>query len=322
MKKKTPKSSKKRRNIKKEKKENVVIVVTFLVFVSVLAALFYFIQIDTSTEDVVTVVNGKDITRDELNWWYETSILPEYRDSIPKRDFLVLSLIPQEVLLQKAEDERIKVTQEEIENLLGIFIIENGFTMVEFESHLNSRDITLDQIKKSFEIRATITKLLEKENIDFIDDNSFLDVNDIAFQQYLDNLINNSKIEIFTENIEKLILKSFEETGDELCSKEKLVVRLYTTNTCKVCDTTIEIFENSIKGLEGIDAAHWVLDTGDNLLTQRKEKAVPKDDVALFKKYSPDKLVPAIVAGCKYKKVGVLDDTEEFRSILKNILGV
>jgi len=207
-------------------------------------------------------VNGKDITRDELNWWYETSILPEYRDSVPKQTFLVLSLIPQEVLLQKAKDERIKVTEEEVEKFLGIFMIENGFTMDEFESHLDSRGITISQIKKSFEIRATITKLLEKENIDFSDDNSFLDMNDIAFQQYLDNLIDNSKIEIFTENIEKLILKSFEETGDELCSKEKLVVRLYTTNTCKVCGTTIEIFESSIENLGEIDAAHWVLDTG------------------------------------------------------------
>ena len=320
MKKKTPKRSKKSRKLKKERNEKIVVFITFLVFVAVVAALFYFMEINPSAKDTVAVVNGKDITRDELNWWYETSILPEYRDGIAKQNFLVSSLIPQEVLLQKAKDERIKVTEEEVEKLLGIFIIENGFTMDEFENHLNSRGMTINDIKTSFEIRGTITKLLEKENIQFIDSSSF-DANDIAFQEYLNDLINNSKIEIFLENIEKLTLESFEETGDELCGEEKLIVRLYTTSTCKVCGTSVEIFEDSIKGFGNIDAAHWVLDKGDDLLTLKEEKAVPKDDVALFKKYSPDKLVPTIVAACKYKRVGVLDDAEEFRNILKNLAG-
>ena len=72
-----------------------------------------------------------------------------------------------------------------------------------------------------------------------------------------------------------------------------------------------------------IDAAQWNLDTGDNLLTPEVEKGVPKNEVALFKKYSRDMLVPAIIIGCKYKKIGALnsEDEETLKSIIKEVLG-
>jgi len=322
MKKKTPKSSKKRAKAKGSQ-ENIIILIIFLIFIAAVAYLFYFVNIKTTNDDVVATVNGNEITRDELDWWYKTSILPEYRGSISKQDFLVMSLIPQEVLVHKAKEEGIKVTEEEVEKLLGLFVIEGGFTLIEFEVYLNSRGITIDQIKKSFEIRAIITKLLEKENIDFIESENLLFTGaDVTFQEYLNDLIDNSEIEIFLENIEKIVLKSFEATNDEVCGEGKPIVRLYTKSGCQICDEGSEIFENLVED-ERIDVAHWSLDTGDNLLTPEKERGVPKKEVDMFKKYSPNKLVPTVVLDCKYKHIGKFgfEEEDELKTLLQELIG-
>jgi len=326
MKKKTPKSSNRKRARQKEKRDRIIIAGIFIVFAAILAFLFYFIEFSDFGEDaVVAVVNGKEITRSELDWWYHTSILPEHREIISKEDFLEISLIPQEVLLQKAEDERIKVTDDEVEKSLGLYIIENGLTLDEFEIHLESRGITLDQIKKSFEIKARILKLLESEDI-YVDPNdpeAFFGRDVHVVQEYIDELMEDVDIEIFEENVNKLVLSSFEETGEDVCGEDRLIVRLYTTSKCEVCEDSGKIFENLVEKFDdgGIDVAHWKLDTGDNLLTEEKENGVPGKEVELFKKYGKGK-VPAVVIGCKYKLIGTLDGAEdEFNDIIKDILG-
>ena len=328
MKKKTPKYSNKHKKAK-EKQEIAIIVGIFLVFIVVVAYLFYFVNIKSS-DDLVAVVNGNEITMEELDWWYKLSILPEFRDFITKQDFLVLSLIPQEILVQKADEEDVKVDDDEVEKLLGLFIIENGLTLDEFENHLNSRGSTINEIKKSFEVRAIIIKLLGKENIGFVEGenkNLFFDVDDSAFQEYIDNLIDNSDIEIFPKNIDKLVLKTFEETNDEVCSEEKPIIRLYTTSFCEVCKESGRMFQDLVTNFmidESIQARHWSLDTGDNLLTLKKENGVPKEEVAIFKKYSPNNRVPTVVLGCKYKHVGKfgIEQEDEFKAIIKTLVGV
>jgi len=321
-KKKTPKNSNK--NSKKEKQENAIILGVFLVFIVAVAYLFYFLNVKTPDEDIIASVNGNEITRDDLDWWYKVSILPEYRDVITKQDFMVLSLIPQEVLVQKAKKQNIKVTEDDVEKLLGLYIIENGLTLDEFEKHLSSRSLTIEDIKISFETRAFVNKLLEKENV-LIGDGVFSD-DETGIQEYVDNLIDSSDIKIFPENIEKLVLRSFEATGDEICDEDKPIIRLYTTRSCEVCEESTEIFEALVNDLvkDGrIQAMHWSLDAGDDLLTSEKEKGIPKEEVDIFKKYSPNKLVPAVVLGCEYKKVGKFgsEEQDEFEAILKVLTG-
>lgn len=327
MSKKTPKSSNKKRKKEKEKQESTIILGIFLVFIAIVAYLFYFMNGSSSNSDVVAIVNGNEITIEDLDWWYRASVIPEYRDVITKQDFLMLSLIPQEVLIQEAEKENIKATKEEVEQLLGIFIIDSGLTLEEFENDLKSSSLTIDDVKKSFETRVIILKLLEKANVNFVeeDTNLFFDENDDTFQGYIDNLISNSKIEIFLENIEKLVLISFEETGDEICGEEKPIVKLYTTSFCEVCKESGRLFQDSVINLIGdgsVQAQHWSLDTGDNLLTIKKENGVPKEEVELFKRYSPNNLVPTIVLGCKYKHIGNfgIEERDEFNAILKTLI--
>lgn len=324
MKKKAPKSSNRKSAKKKEKREWIIIVGIFIAFIAILAFLFYFTELDAK-ENAVAVVNGNKITKSELDWWYHTSILPEHREIITKADFLALSLIPQEVLIQEAKKNNIKVSNEEVEKSLGIFIIENGWNLEEFENHLASRGITLEQMKDSFEIRLLIINLLKKENMDVADkENLFFDGSDTTIQGYVTELMDNSEIEIFSENIEPLALIRFEETKDELCSEEKPIVRLYTTSKCAICENTSKIFENVVRDFisEGsIEAKHWSLDKGDNLLTEEKENGVPKEEVELFKKYGKGK-VPVTVIACKYKLIGSLNNAEEeFDTIINSILG-
>lgn len=327
MSKKAPKNPDKKSKKAKEKQEKFIVIGAFFLFIAVIAFLFYYLKPLSQTENAVATINGKSITRGDLDWWYETSIIPEYRDFVKKQDFLALSLIPQEVLLQQAKKENVEVTEEEIEKFLGLYIIDSGLTLDEFEKHLNSKGISMNEIKKSFKTRAVITKLLDKENISLDEKGeSAFDNNRGDFQEYLSSLIDNSKIEIFPENINKVLLKSFEATGDELCDIEKPLMRLYTTSWCETCNSTGMIFKNLTKRYaeEGsISTFHWVLDTGDNLLTSKKENGIPEKEVLLFKKYSPDNLVPTIVAGCKYKMIGSFSsgDEEEFKAILTELIG-
>ena len=148
MKKKTPKNSNKKRKNKKDRQEKIIVLGIFLVFIVVLVYLFYFLKMPSFNEDIVAIVNGNEITKEKLDWWYEISVFPEDRDFITKQDFLVLSLIPQEILMQKAKKENIKVTTEDVEELVGIFIIENGLSLDEFEIHLKSMGLTMEDIKK------------------------------------------------------------------------------------------------------------------------------------------------------------------------------
>lgn len=319
MKKKAPKSSNKKNKGKKKKK---IIALAFIVFIAILAVLYYILQ--PSSKDIIAKVDGKGITKEELDWWYKTSVLPEYRGAITKEHFLVVSLIPQEVLLQEAKRQNIEVTKDELEKALGLHIIENGLTLDEFEKHLNSRGIILDEIRDSFRIKATITKLLGKEGIRYTEGEDT--ENDLAFQTYLDNLINNSEIKIFQENINKAVLKSFEETNDKICNEGKPLVILFTTTKCEVCKKTALVFENSVEEFtkQGrISSFHWSLDNGDNLLTEEKEIGIPKNEVSLFKKYSSDMQIPVTIVGCKYKRIGSLtnEDEYELKSILEQIAG-
>ena len=52
------------------------------------------------------------------------------------------SLLPLKVMVQQAEKENIKVTEDDVEKLIGLFIINHGLTLEEFEDDLRDRDIT------------------------------------------------------------------------------------------------------------------------------------------------------------------------------------
>ncbi|MBI2651639.1 SurA N-terminal domain-containing protein [Candidatus Woesearchaeota archaeon] len=324
MAKKTPKNSIETRT-KTKKKQIILLLGLFLLFAVV--ETYLFIRVNKPlNQDIAASVNGKSITKEQLDWWYKISVIPEYKEIISKQDFLVTSLISQEILLQEAKKNNVQATKDEVEKLVGIFIIEQGLTPSEFEKSLKERGLNLDDAKKSFETRVIITKLLANKNIYPEKENDFFGEKNKAFQDYISNLTNNSEIKIFYENINPVILKSFEKTSDKVCNENMPIMRLYTASWCDKCNETQAIFINSTKELlkEGkIEAYVWNLDTGDNFLTLEKENGVPDEELQLFKKYSPDSFAPLTLLGCKYKKVGFIGDNEEeeFKAIIKKFGG-
>ncbi|MAE42375.1 hypothetical protein CMO93_01275 [Candidatus Woesearchaeota archaeon] len=325
--KKTPKSSNKKTKKTSENKEDILILGIVLVLILIATFTFYFIQTNDSEDEVVAIVNGEKITEQELDFWYELSVFPEHRDAIKEDDFLVMSLIPQKIIEQEADKENIIASEEDIEKLVGLFVIENGLSLEEFEERLKERDTTIDDVKKSFESRVLAAKLFEKKGFGTNPNQGlFFDFADEKVQDYVNGLIDNAVIELFPENIEKLDISGFEDTGDELCDEEMPIVRLFTTSSCEICGESGALFQDSIiKFLveEKVYARHWSLDTGDNLLSVEKEKGIPQEEAALFKKYSPNNKVPLIVVGCKYKRIGKFTNEQiaEFEAIINSISG-
>jgi len=228
-------------------------------------------------------------------------------------------------LVQEAKQNNIKATEDEIETLIGSSIIEDGITLEEFDEQLKAKGVTIEDVKKSFDTRVMIMKLLERENIN-TEAETIIGDNDAEFQVYLDDLLEKANIEIILGNLNKLILKSFEDTGDEICGDEMPIVRLYTTSWCEVCKETVKLYQDLAIDLliqGNVLARHWSLDTGNNLLTVKVEEGVPKGEVEIFRKYSPDEQVPAMVLACKYKRIGSFgdEDVEEFKNIIKEIAG-
>ncbi len=325
-KKKTPKNSSKKRKKTSGNREDIIIFGIFLIFIAAAIFVFYFIQTNNFNQKTVAVVNGEEITDQELDFWYRLSVLPEYRDIVTKQDFLMTSLIPQVVLIQEANKEGIEVSKEEIEKRIGFLVIESGLTSDEFEEHLNKQDIGINDITKSIENLVMINKLFEEKNIVVGNYGESFNPDEEEVQEYIDILMNNAEIELLLDNLDKLDLNSFKETGDELCGGVKPVVRLYTTSSCKVCKESGIVFQDLIVSFIGdgtVQAGHWSLDTGDNLLSLKEETGVPEKEVALFKKYSPDNKVPLLVVGCKYKLIGSFGEKEvqEFETIMRILTG-
>jgi len=319
--KKAPKNNKKS---KKVKNEGIILLSIFLVFVIVIASVVYFYQNIENNGEVVAIVNGEYITSEELDFWYKLSVMPDFREIVTKEDFLVASLIPQEVLVQEANKKGITSSKEEVEKLLGVLIIESGLTLEEFENSLKEQDAGIEDIKKSFETRVMILNLFEEENLlaNGVQEFFFEDENR-AIQEYIDGLMENATIEIILGN-EKLT--SFEETGDKVCGEDKPIVRLYTTSNCESCRETSKNFQElALEYLvkESVYVRHWSLDTGNNLLTLKEETGVPQEEVEIFKKYSPDNKVPLVVVDCKHKLIGNLgvEETKELSKLINNLIG-
>jgi thiol-disulfide isomerase/thioredoxin len=315
MKKKTPSRSKGKNKVKDKGKEKIVVLVSMSILVLILVTLFYYIDYTPSNDNIVAKVNSIPITSESLNLWYKSSILPEFRNVVTKEAFLQNSLIPQEVLMQEAIDKGIDVSDEELENYLGLYIIDSGLQLGEFEDNLRSNGISLDEIKNSFKVRLTISRLLEEEGFAIENQYEFIDGSNLDIQDYITSLIDRSNIEL----IERKMIE-FDDTQDPVCGK-KPIVRFYSTSTCSGCDKTAEIFKDSLAAYQdNIDAAHWVLDIGDNQFTVQNETGIPREELALFKKYSPENDIPLTVIGCKFKKIGNYGNDQELSQLIGSIL--
>ncbi|MDP4012306.1 MAG: thioredoxin family protein [Candidatus Nanoarchaeia archaeon] len=128
-------------------------------------------------------------------------------------------------------------------------------------------------------------------------------------------------------------ITTFEETGDPICYEDnKPIIRLFSTTWCPHCNWIRGTFNKVVKEYERdgkIAAYHWVLDNGDNELTDGiQESVIPPKEIGLHKKYNPSGSIPTFVFGCKYKRVGngyeaqnnLKAEEAEFRAVIEELL--
>ena len=361
--KKSPRASKKPKKVKEGYEDKLFVWFTVSIFLLVLIALAIFfinkIERKNLQDEFVADVNGEKITSSELDKWYKMSVVPEYRNIVKKEDFLAESLIPQKILLQEAEKNKIKASKDEIDNDLGQFLIDSGLSLDDFEKKLKEDAINLEYIKEAFKQRIMINKFLNQSILSKVNVSDF-EVNEIyenttsldpslssgeikqvikdqlttrkqnkALKEYIEQLIGNADIELFIDNKK---IASFSETKDEICRRGgKPIIRLYTTSSCEPCRWISSRFDNVINEYvddDKITAYHWDIDTGDNVLTKEIEKGVPRQEIEIFKKYNHGATVPTYVFGCRYVRVGNfyeqnndLDSEEnEFRAVVEKLL--
>tara|TARA_Y100000310_G_C20675589_1_gene812844 strand:+ start:739 stop:2541 length:1803 start_codon:yes stop_codon:yes gene_type:complete len=134
-----------------------------------------------NNENIVVVVNGEIITIEELEKTYKLTVPEEYSAFITKEDFLNQSLVPEKILLQEAGKKGIKITDEELQQGLEEFLMENSFTKEELENRLKSDDVDYNDFLKNFRIKLTITKLLDEMV------SSQIKINDFEIVNYYEN---------------------------------------------------------------------------------------------------------------------------------------
>jgi len=134
----------------------------------------------------------------------------------------------------------------------------------------------------------------------------------LAFDLYVKQLREKAEIVIFNYATNK-----FEDTGDEICMEDgKPIIRFYTSSQCDICNQINLAFQNALMNFD-VKVYSWNLDS-DKL---------PKEEIAVLKKYNSDGAVPAYVFGCKYVRVGnaysglnLNAEEVEFRNILSELV--
>ena len=126
--------------------------------------------------DVMATVNGHQITRNEVQKFYDNQIADApQKPSAEQADTLRLNILSQlinnEILMQRAEKLGLLATDEEVN--AKITELKAPFTQQQFDQRLKERNITLDDFKREIRRSLTIDKVLNKEvtsKIDITDD--------------------------------------------------------------------------------------------------------------------------------------------------------
>jgi hypothetical protein len=351
-------------NKKAPKKSKIGNYLGILVILIIIAAIVIYQvwqgnKVGGERSDIAAIVNGEVITNIELESEYGE--LPEqYKAIISEEDYLN-QMIVVILLLQEAKSKDIEVKEWEVmKEIDEIKERELITTEEEFNTFIGEIGLSVDELETRIEEQIMIDKLLEvtiDPTLEVTDSmvesfyekyqenfyNVSLDkirfqveealkrqLRDGAIQIYIKQLKAKAEIQItgeepiVTEVAEEELILTFEETGDELCTeKDQPIVRLYSASSSSKSQWTKDIFA-TIAEDKDIVAYHWELDTGDDLLTEDIEKAIPKSEVEVFKQYSPEGQVPLFVFGCKYVRIGnghedLALEEQEFRDIIENI---
>src|SRR5947209_14998806 len=120
----------------------------------------------TLPPDVVATVNGKAITRSELDKYYKSNLgdVPQ-EPSAEQADIVRLNvlrtLIDDEIVQERAAKLNLSASDEDVNAKLTD--MKAPYTQEEFDKQLKQRNLTLEDLKRDIRRQLTRTKLLNKE---------------------------------------------------------------------------------------------------------------------------------------------------------------
>ncbi len=142
----------------KEKNFNNLKIVGVIILL-IIAAFLLFDKL-YEKKDIAAKVNGEEITIQNIEEQYNQMPL-EYRNLVTKENILNQT-INEFLLLQEAEKQGIKVTNDEVSETLNEVIKNSGLSEQEFEEVLEEQNLTMMYLEEYYKKLLTINKLIEE----------------------------------------------------------------------------------------------------------------------------------------------------------------
>jgi peptidyl-prolyl cis-trans isomerase SurA len=117
--------------------------------------------------NVSATVNGRSITNDELEKYYQTQFASTEEASADDEQALIQklevlrTLIDSEIMLQRAEKQGLMATETDVDARLNE--LRTPYTQEEFQKTLEARKMTLDDLKAQIRRELSVRKLFNKE---------------------------------------------------------------------------------------------------------------------------------------------------------------
>jgi peptidyl-prolyl cis-trans isomerase SurA len=115
---------------------------------------------------VWAVVNGKEITREEVEKYYRSRVNPEgqepsHEEALSLKLNILDELISNEILLERARKLGLEASDGEVEDKFTE--LKAPFTEDEFQRQMKERNVTVDDLKRDLRRQLSIQKLLNRE---------------------------------------------------------------------------------------------------------------------------------------------------------------
>lgn len=135
------------------------------------------------------------------------------------------------------------------------------------------------------------------------------------------------------EPVFETVFPTFRITGNEICTNDegRPLIYLFTSPTCSHCKWGGGVYDFIVRyytanGL--IEAHHYDLLSGDDLLTEEIETEIPADILGIYNRGNPQDLVPYYNFGCKYDRTGngfekeddLVAEGEEMRRVIETLV--
>ncbi|MGE0793172.1 MAG: peptidylprolyl isomerase [Candidatus Woesearchaeota archaeon] len=172
----------------KEQKNNFKILGWIIIILLVVALGFYTYKwindfqgfnskSNNSTEDnVIVLVNGEEILESYVDSTWNN--IPVETKVYFTREMLIEELIEEKLIMQKANELNIKVSDEEVDEYVMIELTNMQMTYEDFEEIISQQGLNINEVKEIYRKQLTIAKLFEQE----IQDD--LLVTDVEIQDY------------------------------------------------------------------------------------------------------------------------------------------